>query len=744
MPTSPLTIEQLEARIAPALLIGPRAIFPSSTVTFVSATTATYTDVDGDLVTVKFSKSILTAANVATVLVTSPIDPTHDQLQTIDLTVPGLAKPAAGTTITLTVAQKGAGDAFANVGYIKATGLDLGAVAIRGDLGAIDAGDAKTKTPGLKSLTVQSLGAQGTATGAPDLHSDIVGALSKLAVKASVNGATVDVTGGKDGKLGAVNIGVSLVGGSTTTARTGSLHSTGDMGLVKIGNHLTGGQGVESGALLSDGKIAGVTIGNSLSGGGANSAGTIHSHGNLGKVSIGLNLLGGAGDRAGSIVSDAKMADVRVGGLMQGGLVKIGGNDTPRTGSISSAGDMGKITVVGDLNGTFLTYSASIVSGGKIAAVTIGGSVGGGSVDHAGFIGSQGTIGSIKIGGYLAGAGGQYSGSISTVGDLPSVKIGSYVFGGSSTLSGVIQGKNLGTISIVGVLSGRTSFSAAITDSGAILATTISSLTVGGLQGGSTSNFNAARSGYISATTIKQLSILGDLSGGSVIGTGSLTDSGTVAAGHIDKMMVLGSVQAGSISSLSSNATNVRSGAIVVAHDLGALTIRGSVLGGEDEGKGAVPAVITAVGKAKPTKTADLAIGSLTIGGDVSLANIFAGYNSAGAPVNGGAQIGTVTVTGNWTASNLVAGAMNAASSNKFFGNGNDAAIVGGSPAAIAKITGVSIGGVVQGTSVGGDHFGFVARAISSFKIGGLKIPLAARPSSLDLGATSDVTIHQI
>ena len=46
---------------------------------------------DGDTVTVKFSKPILSAANVNAVLVTAPIDPTHDQLQRIDLTVPTLA-----------------------------------------------------------------------------------------------------------------------------------------------------------------------------------------------------------------------------------------------------------------------------------------------------------------------------------------------------------------------------------------------------------------------------------------------------------------------------------------------------------------------------------------------------------------------------------------------------------------------------------------------------------------------------
>src|SRR4051794_28894037 len=109
------SLEMLEARIAP------------STLSFVNATTATYTDADGDAVTVKFTKPILSAGNVGHVLVTTAIDATHDQLQRIDLTVMDVAMVPKGTGITVT-AKPGAavGDGLANVGYINATGFDLG------------------------------------------------------------------------------------------------------------------------------------------------------------------------------------------------------------------------------------------------------------------------------------------------------------------------------------------------------------------------------------------------------------------------------------------------------------------------------------------------------------------------------------------------------------------------------------------------------------------------------------------
>jgi len=732
----PPFIESLESRIAPAIL--------ATTLTFVKPTTATYTDVDGDLVTVKFSKAILSPANVASVLIIGPVDPTHDQLQRIDLTAGGLAKPAAGTTITITVVPQESGDGFANVGYINGTGLDLGAVTIRGDLGAIDAGDAKTKTPGLKSLTVQSFGTLGMTTGAPDLHSDIVGALSKLTVKGTMKDASLDVSGGKDGKLGPVTIGVSLIGGSGV--RSGTLHSSGDMGLVKIGSDVSGGSNNGAGAILSDGKIAGVTIGGALNGGGTFAAGlgagVIYSVGNLGKVNIAGDFFGGIGDSSGAILTDAKMGDVHIGGAFRGGIVKIGGG-TPRDGYIASGGDMGKITIDGDMIGSFIPYAGTIKSGGKIAAVTVGGRIIGGD-DHSGSILSAGTIGSIKIGGDLSGGGGPSSGSILSDGDLKLVKIGGNLFGSQKDKTGTISGKKLGLITVSGAVAGGNSSTAfSFTDSGAIEGTSIQSLTIGSLRGGSASNETLIRTGYVSATTIKSLTIKGGVQGGSISGSGTLVDSGSIQADHIDKILIGGSLQTLGLGSASTG-TIMRSGAIGAGHDIGSIKILGSVLGAEDDGKGVVPVIISAAGKAKPSKTADVAIGSLTIGGDVARANIFAGYTPAGAPANGGAQIGTVNVTGNWTASNLVAGAMNTASGNKYFGDGNDAAFSGGSPAAISKIASLSIGGVIGGTAGTGDHYGFVAHVISTFKIGGIKIPLPPAVSTFVLGANDDVSVHLI
>ena len=79
-----------------------------------------------------------------------------------------------------------AGDRLAHVGYINATGIDLGKVQVKGDLGQIDAGDDLTPNPGLLNLSAQSIGRSGLFTQLPggSLQSDIVGAVKSLKLEA--------------------------------------------------------------------------------------------------------------------------------------------------------------------------------------------------------------------------------------------------------------------------------------------------------------------------------------------------------------------------------------------------------------------------------------------------------------------------------------------------------------------------------------------------------------------------------
>src|SRR5688572_2820753 len=148
--------EPLERRIAPASLINP--------------STLVYTELDGDTVTITFSKPLfdLPPATLNTklddVFKFSAGDAhsgteTPQQLQLIDLTkapVVDFKNAAAGISFTIAATKIGVtGDDLADIGAIKASGLALGRISIDGDLGQIDCGTGASKTA-VRSLEVQS------------------------------------------------------------------------------------------------------------------------------------------------------------------------------------------------------------------------------------------------------------------------------------------------------------------------------------------------------------------------------------------------------------------------------------------------------------------------------------------------------------------------------------------------------------------------------------------------------------
>ena len=67
----------------------------------------------------------------------------EQQLQEIDLTQLTNPSAASGASLTITVTSPGTAVPV-EVGFINATGIDLGAVTVQGDLGGINAGAAVT------------------------------------------------------------------------------------------------------------------------------------------------------------------------------------------------------------------------------------------------------------------------------------------------------------------------------------------------------------------------------------------------------------------------------------------------------------------------------------------------------------------------------------------------------------------------------------------------------------------------
>ena len=608
MKTTTASIELLEARIAPAAV-------------FVNSSTATYDDVDGDHVTVKFTKPILTSGvggNLAAVFTFNAAG----YLADLDLTA---STSPDGTGVAFTVSKVAGGDGLANVGYINATGHNLGAVAVKGDLGQIDAGTDAAGTDAIKSLTVRSMGRLGTDTqgaGSPSLQSDIKGVLGAFTAASDVQDVLLNVTG-TNGSIGPVAIGGSLIGGGAKYA--GEISSSGNIGATKIGHDVQGGSGVDSGNISSSGKLASLSVAGSVIGGSNSYSGAIDCD-DLGGVKIGHNVEGGSGDYAGLISSSGNLPSVTIGGSLIGGL----GGDS---GQVYSAGAMGPVQITHDILGGAGYASGYVYSTGTLASASVGGSViGGGPGNYSGLIQSVGAMGAVKIAHDLRGGSGQNSGVIDSGGTLAAASIGGSLIGGSNEFAGgIYSNADMGAVNI-----GHDFIGSSINGSDSVN-------TTGVIQS----------KGRIASVTIGGSIISGiDKSSGSIVNSTAIQASDDIGALTV-KGSIIGHRDTGT-------------GASPVT-----ISARGQHL--------PLPA----------GARTDLAIGKITIGGRVEFTNFLAGYNfdfvSGLQASNGDAQVGAVKVGGDWIASNLVAGTKNTASGNQTFGDANDASIGAGNASIFAE-----------------------------------------------------------
>ena len=638
--------------------------------------TATFTDLDGDKVTVKVTKGELLQKDF--VLRDAGIGA---QLELLDLTAPGFA----GAAVTIISArQGGGGDGSVNVGYINAFGNDLASVTVDGDLGAIDAGDLTATTSGLKALTAQSMGVFGLSTGGPDLASFIRGKLDKATIRGSIVGAVLSSP-----SIGAITVSGSVVG--TTADNSGQISGFSSLGSVTVGGSLIGGGGLFSGAIL--GPFKSVTIAGDVLGGSGDSSGSLQAFADVGTLKIGGDLRAGSGFGSGSFyLFNNFAASVSIGGSLFGSASGASGSiDVKSAGTISIAGDMND--------------SARVQVATTAKSITIGGSV------FGSYIGSQlnpvGDIGTLKIGGSITQGAAQFGNNGISAKSITTLSVDGSIVGEEA---GVEVNDALGAASITGSIVGAT-----------VRADSIASLTLGGSLVG----LNFGSSGEIEART-------GSI--GSLKITGDLRESSTGAGGRV-------LVPAGNLGSFSLGGS-VFGGAISVAGDIGAMTVGGSLRNAD----------ITAGALSSPTAGADLVLKSLAVKGSVENSRIFAGYSAGFSALNADAQIGAVTVGGDWIASDLVAGVQ---ANGGGFGNADDGKIVGGINDANlhSKIASLVIKGQALGTAAAGDHFGIVAQEIGSVKVGAITYPLTKLPFNDDLdandpllliGATNDFRVHEV
>ncbi len=237
-----------------ALSIKPLAVTLSA-----NKKSATFTDVDGDLVTVKTNKGVFDGSEFLGIQTAAG---GAGQFQTLKLDA-----DFKGANITITAKRTTAGgNGFVNLGFLDANGVDLGAVSLAGDLGRIAAGTVggDVKVPGVKSLAVQSIGMLGSSTQTAGGNTDSIleGALPKLTVKGDLR-ATLTLNGATDGKLGAATI-----GGSFTTAINGGstlINAAAGIVSLKIGGDIRGSATASVG-ISTAGAIGTLSVGGGIVG----------------------------------------------------------------------------------------------------------------------------------------------------------------------------------------------------------------------------------------------------------------------------------------------------------------------------------------------------------------------------------------------------------------------------------------------------------------------------------------------
>ena len=377
---SPSFIESLEPRIAPAAVLS-------------------FTDVDGDLVTVKSSKGTLAQLDAAVA---------RDGSNFITaITLDPMNFDGASISVDAKRPANGIGDGLVNVARLFANGVSLGTLTIDGDLGGGVLGNAVSTNPAVKTLSVKSIGRE-NATQVQLTLLNSVGTLTVAGDIAPTGSVFID------GNITSATIKGSLVG-IGGDAQGGSLQVTGDIKSAVVKGYLLGGENLRTGQLIAVGNISKVTVGEILGSSGVQSA-SIVAFGTLGKVTVLGNIFPGSGTHAGSILARGDIQALTVNGAIGafGLTVAIHAGIDPLDGTFSFLGKIGSITTKGSIHAFVAAtgdiqkinvgrnFSASVSAGGNFGSLTVKGEVFSGALSAHGF-GAGPTIKSVTVAGNVLG-----------------------------------------------------------------------------------------------------------------------------------------------------------------------------------------------------------------------------------------------------------------------------------------------------------------------------------------------------
>jgi hypothetical protein len=309
--------------------------------------TATYTDVDGDLVTVTTSKGTLTASNFHLV---SAGGFGRAQLATLDLD--GNWMDVQGTNLTISAKKSAFGDGRVDVGAIQGS-IDLGNLTVKGDVGRLQLGNMDASTPAVKKLALGSIGVNGLLTTLDGvIKSELTGGAVSIVVGGDVNGELLST-----GSIGSVTIAGDV---------RGSVLSQNAIKSVTVLGSVDGrdGAGIIAAVTLGKARVAG-----SVLGGTAPSTGYIGALESVASISIGRDLVGGDGAGSGYVSSLGKIGSVTIGGSILGGTGANTNGSAFRVSGALLAGDLPKVTIGGSI---VSSAGADSFSGLVTATSTIG------------------------------------------------------------------------------------------------------------------------------------------------------------------------------------------------------------------------------------------------------------------------------------------------------------------------------------------------------------------------------------
>jgi len=328
-------------------------------VTLLNAHTATFTDEDGDLVTVRLTGGKLSGGDFTLVPGSSTIGA---RLANLEIT----AKPGAVLTISAQPQDGIGGDGAARVDRIDAVGSNLARVKVHGHLGQIDAGTRSG--PALGKLDVRTLGVPASEAPADAPESLLNGGLGKLRVRDDFRGARL-VAAGIDAGFGRIQI----EGDATTNGAAGAgIFARGSIGAVEIGGQILGS---------ADAPFLVVARGaDALNGVPVTAIRAVSVAGDVGFAQI----LAGADLQQGNVNANVQIGRIVVEGAW-------------RSSSVAAGIDPGFDFLFGTGDDSSFSGGSSTIS--RIAKITIKGSVFGTDTlnDHFGFVAEE--LGKLKIAG---------------------------------------------------------------------------------------------------------------------------------------------------------------------------------------------------------------------------------------------------------------------------------------------------------------------------------------------------------